>query len=106
MTESGLSKFEDLTYFDDLALFYLCNETPPTTLALAFLEGEPKVIGSILGLLDGKRREYIHHLMSSQQSATPEDKASALSGMLIIAENLISRNLIEKKGRYYYGTKK
>ena len=29
------TKFQDLTYLDNLALFYVCNETPPVTLALA-----------------------------------------------------------------------
>ncbi|MCB1179840.1 MAG: hypothetical protein KDK36_19850 [Leptospiraceae bacterium] len=104
--EEELSKFEDLSYFDNLALFYLCNETPPATLALAFLEGDKNVVGSILGILDPKRREYVHALMASQKDASEEDKKSALSGMLIIAENLLLRNLIRKEGRFYYGVKK
>lgn len=106
MSDLVLENFSDLTYFDNLALYYICNETPPKTLALVFLEGDSKVVGSMLGLLDPKRREYIHSLMASQKEAGEEERKSALSGMLIIAEGLLSRNLIEKKGRYYYGTKK
>lgn len=100
------SKFQDLSYLDNLALFYLCNETPPSTLALAFLHGDPKVVGSMLGILDGKRREYVHSLMAQQKDAELEKKESAVSGLLIIAENLISRNLIEKRGNFYYGTER
>lgn len=103
---SHFSKFQDLTYLDNLALFYLCNETPPTTLALAFLHGDPKVVGSLLGVLDGKRREYIHSLMVSGKEVDIQKKEDAVSGLLIIAENLISRNLIEKRGNFYYGTEK
>ena len=103
---SHFSKFQDLTYLDNLALFYLCNETPPTTLALAFLHGDPKVVGSLLGVLDGKRREYIHSLMVSGKEVDIQKKEDAVSGLLIIAENLISRNLIENRGNFYYGTEK
>ncbi|HMZ63063.1 MAG TPA: hypothetical protein PLF66_03135 [Leptospiraceae bacterium] len=103
---SHFSKFHDLSYLDNLALFYLCNETPPSTLALAFLHGDPKVVGSMLGVLDGKRREYVHSLMAQQKNVEVEKKESAVSGLLIIAENLISRNLIEKRGNFYYGTER
>ncbi len=101
---SHFSKFQDLTYLDNLALFYVCNETPPSTLALAFLHGDPKVVGSMLGVLDGKRREYVHSLMAVEKDADLEKKESAVSGLLIIAEGLLSRNLIEKRGNFYYGT--
>lgn len=104
--ESHFSKFQDLTYLDNLALFYVCNETPPATLALAFLHGDSKVVGSMLGVLDNKRREYVHQLMSSQKKVDFDKKESAVSGLLIIAENLVSRNLIEKRGKYYFGVKK
>ncbi len=106
MRADSLSKFEDLSFCDNLALYYICNETPPKTLALAFLAGDPKVAGSILGLLDSKRREYVHALMASQKDSPESDKSDALSGMLIIAENLMLRGLIEKKGMYYYGVQK
>ena len=96
---SHFLKFQDLTYLDNLALFYVCNET-----ALAFLHGDPKVVGSMLGVLDGKRREYVHSLMAVEKDADLEKKESAVSGLLIIAEGLLSRNLIEKRGNFYYGT--
>lgn len=40
--ELTLKSFEELSFFDNLALYYLCNETPPQTLALAFLIGDKK----------------------------------------------------------------
>jgi hypothetical protein len=106
MSNEEVSKFSDLSYFDNLALYYVCNETPPKTLALAFLEGDAKVVGSMLGLLEPKRREFIHSLMSQYKDTNEQERQSALSGILIIANGLITRNLIQKQGRYYYGTKK
>lgn len=103
---STIKKFEDFTYFDNQALWYLCNETPPQTLALAFLGADEKVCGSILGVLDQSRRKYVHELMSQQKSATEEQKKSAAEGMFIIADGLITRNLIKKEGRYYFGAQK
>ncbi|MEM7184283.1 MAG: hypothetical protein AAF518_25515 [Spirochaetota bacterium] len=99
-------KFSDLSYFDNLALYYLCNETPPETLALAFLTGDTKVVGSLLGVLDPKRREYVHALMGKHQNDTDEKKEKAVSGLLIIAEGLLSRNLIAAKGKFIYGVPK
>lgn len=104
--ENSLKKFEDLTYFDNLALYYLSSETPPETLALAFLKGDTKVTGSILGVMEPKRREYVHSLMAKENSSPEKKKESAVNGLLLIAENLISRGLIEKKGHYYFGVKK
>jgi len=101
-----VKKFDDLTYFDNLALFYLCNETPPPTLALAFLSGNDKVVGSMLGVLDPKRREYVHKLMGESANEDEDKKKSALHGILCIAENLIIRNLIEKKGKFFFGVQK
>ena len=95
-TEGILTKFEDLSYFDNLALWYLANETPPGTLALAFLLGNEKVCGSLLGVLDVKRRKFVHELMSQEENAPLEKKISARDGLLIIAEGLLERNLIEK----------
>lgn len=105
-SESALQKLEDISYFDNLALFYLCNETPPPTLALAFLVMNEKICGSMLGVLDLKRRKYVHELMAMQEGAPLEAKESAAKGLLIIADGLISRNLIVKKGQFYYGTRK
>ncbi|MCB1157612.1 MAG: hypothetical protein H7A25_06895 [Leptospiraceae bacterium] len=101
--EKILKKFEDLSYFDNRALYYLCNETPPPVLALAFLHGNEKVVGSMLGVLEPKRREYIHQLMSAGKEEPLKKKEEAVTGLLLIAEGLISRNLIQKKGQYYYG---
>lgn len=101
-----LEKLEDLSFFDNQALYYLCNETPPPTLALAFLYGEPKIVGSMLGVLEKSRREYIHKLMSQQNNVSTEVKEQAVAGLLVVAEGLIARNLIEKKGKFYYGVKK
>ncbi len=105
-SESIVVDFSDLSFFDNLALFYLCNETPPQTLALAFLNGDPFVCGPMLGVLDVKRRQYVHEMMVIQKNASEETQKSARDGMMLIADGLISRNLIQKKGRFFYGVKK
>jgi hypothetical protein len=105
-SEPTLEKLSQLSYFDNLALYYLCIETPPQTLALAFFLMDEKISGSMLGVLDVKRRKYIHELMTVQQKASEEEKKSAADGLLLIADGLISRNLISKQGRYFFGTKK
>jgi hypothetical protein len=101
--EGVIKKFEDLSYFDNLALLYVCRETPPHTLALVFLEADPKIAGSMLGLLDKKRREYVYGLMAENKELPKETKDAALHGILLIAENLISRDLIRKEGQFYFG---
>ncbi|TGK03036.1 hypothetical protein EHQ53_06150 [Leptospira langatensis] len=104
--ELTLKSFEELSFFDNLALFYLCNETPPQTLALAFLVGDKKVCGSMLGVMDSKRRAFVHELMAKQNDFPEEKKQAAVQGLLIIADGLISRNLIRKQGKFYFGTER
>ncbi|WP_025181097.1 hypothetical protein [Leptospira interrogans] len=104
--ELTIKSFEEISYFDNLALYYLCNETPPQTLALVFLIGDSKVCGSMLGVLEGDRRQYVHQLMAEQKDVELSKKESALQGLLIIAEGLITRKLIVKNGKFYYGTKR
>ncbi|TGK21225.1 hypothetical protein EHO61_05105 [Leptospira fluminis] len=104
--DQTVKSFEELSFFDNLALYYLCNETPPQTLALAFLIGDKKVCGSMLGVLEPKRRAFVHELMAKEQDAPEEKKRSAAQGLLIIAEGLLTRNLIRKQGKFYYGTER
>ncbi|MBE8398578.1 hypothetical protein IQB76_21375, partial [Leptospira borgpetersenii serovar Hardjo-bovis] len=94
--ELTIKSFEEISYFDNLALYYLCNETPPHTLALVFLIGDSKVCGSMLGVLEGDRRQYVHQLMAEQKDVELSKKESAVQGLLIIAEGLITRKLIVK----------
>ncbi len=103
--ETVVKKFEELSYFDTLALLYVCRETPPHTLSLVFLDADPKIAGSMLGLLDTKRREYVYSLMAQNKDSDNSIRESAKSGILLIAENLISRNLISKEGKFYFGKK-
>ncbi|MGV3664846.1 MAG: hypothetical protein ACO1NV_01850 [Leptospira bouyouniensis] len=105
-SEQVLEKLSQLSYFDNLALYYLCNETPPQTLALAFLQMDEKIAGSMLGVLDLQRRKYLHELMALQKDSSEESKKAAAEGLLLIADGLISRNLISKQGQYFFGTKK
>jgi hypothetical protein len=102
----SLSHFQELSYFDNEAIFYLLRETPIDTLSLAFLKGDQKVIGSMLGILDSQQREKIHLLMVKNKNRPEKEIESAISGLLLIADGLIQKGLIEKKGRFYYGSTK
>ncbi|MDZ4725046.1 MAG: hypothetical protein SH817_02735 [Leptospira sp.] len=104
--EQTLERIGQLSYFDNRALYYLCNETPPKTLALAFLKMDEKISGSMLGVLDMKRRKFVHELMALQKDVSDEEKDAASNGLLLIADGLISRNLIVKKGQFYYGSER
>lgn len=98
-------KFEDLSFFDNLALHYLCRETPPPTLALVFLHADPKIAGAMLGVIEPKRRAYIHKLMGEVSNTEAGVAEKAKTGLLLIAENLIQKNLIHREGRFFYGKK-
>lgn len=106
MKDENFSDFSELSYFDNLALYYLCNETPPDTLSLAFLAGDEKVVGPMLGVLEPKRREYVHALMAKNNDVSEAKKQQAISGLLIIAEGLLARNLLTKKGKFTYGVQR
>ncbi|PJZ84377.1 hypothetical protein [Leptospira harrisiae] len=105
-SEQVLEKLSQLSYFDNLALYYLCIETPPQTLALAFMQMDEKIAGSMLGVLDVQKRKYVHELMSLQKDSLEEARKAAAEGLLLIADGLISRNLISKQGNYFFGTKR
>ncbi|MCG6140153.1 hypothetical protein EHQ23_01870 [Leptospira bourretii] len=105
-SEQVLEKLSQLSYFDNLALYYLCIETPPQTLALAFMQMDEKIAGSMLGVLDVQKRKYVHELMSLQKDSSEEARKAAAEGLLLIADGLISRNLISKQGNYFFGTKR
>lgn len=105
-SEQVLEKLSQLSYFDNLALYYLCIETPPQTLALAFMQMDEKIAGSMLGVLDVQKRKYVHELMSLQKDSSVEARKAAAEGLLLIADGLISRNLISKQGNYFFGTKR
>ncbi|EKJ87592.1 hypothetical protein CLV96_2396 [Leptospira meyeri] len=105
-SEQVLEKLSQLSYFDNLALYYLCIETPPQTLALAFMQMDEKIAGSMLGVLDVQKRKYVHELMSLQKDSPEDARKAAAEGLLLIADGLISRNLISKQGNYFFGTKR
>ncbi|MCB1189884.1 MAG: hypothetical protein H7A23_18410 [Leptospiraceae bacterium] len=99
----SLTKFEDLSFFDNLALYHLGKEVPPNVIAQAMLKGEPKTSSAFLSSIDSSKREEIYRLMAQEKDSNEEQKDAAISGILLIAENLISKNVIVKKGKYYFG---
>jgi len=67
-------EFKDLLFFDNLALYYLVQETPLNVLARAFLVMDPKLAGSILGILNVKQRELLHFAMTKENDREEEKK--------------------------------
>ncbi len=99
-------EYKDLLFFDNLALFYLLQEVPLSVLARAFLVMDPKLAGSILGLLNKKQREILHLAMAKENDKNQEKNQSAIEGLALIAQNLYEKGMVIKKGIYFYGKTK
>ncbi|GIX41220.1 MAG: hypothetical protein KatS3mg129_0953 [Leptospiraceae bacterium] len=99
-------EFKDLLFFDNLALYYLIQETPVNVLARAFLIMDPKLAGSILGILSKKQRELLHFAMAKENDNDAEKNKQAQESLVIIAQNLYEKGMIIKKGLYFYGKEK
>lgn len=100
----NLTKFEDLSFFDNLALYHLGKEVPPNVIAQAMLKGEAKTSSAFLSAIETNKREEVYKFMAKEKDSDEEQKNAAISGILLIAENLISKSVIVKKGKYYFGT--
>lgn len=99
-----LGKFEELLFFDNLALYHLGKEVPTNVIAQAMLKAEPKASSALLSSLENSKREEVYKYMESERNSDEKQKDEAIEGILLIAENLITKNVIVKKGQYYYGT--
>ncbi len=99
-------ELKDLLFFDNLALYYLIQETPLSVLARAFLVIDPKLAGSILGILSPKQRELLHFAMSKENDGDIKKHNEAKEGLVLIAQNLYEKGMIINKGNYFYGKEK
>lgn len=99
-------EYKDLLFFDNLALYYLIQETPLNVLARSFLIIDPKLAGSILGILNPKQRELLHIAMSKENDGNLEKHNEAKEGLVLIAQNLYEKGMIINKGNYFYGKEK
>jgi flagellar motor switch protein FliG len=99
-------EFKDLLFFDNLALYYLVQDTPLNVLARAFLVMDPKLAGSILGILNVKQRELLHFAMTKENDRDEEKNQKAQDALVIIAQNLYEKGMIIKKGIHFYGKEK
>ncbi len=99
-----IKNINELLFFDNMALHYLAAESPPRLLARIFHAVDPRLSGSLLGVLDVKKREILHALMSEEPEPDEVKKAEALDGLRLIARGLIERGFIEKRGRHFYGS--
>lgn len=59
---SIVQKPNDLLFFDNLALYYVLQNTPPRVLSRVFLTADSRLSGSLLGILSPKQRETVHFL--------------------------------------------
>jgi flagellar motor switch protein FliG len=99
-------EFKDLLFFDNLALYYLIQETPLSVLARSFLIMDPKLAGSILGILTKKQREILHFAMAKENDHDELKNQQATESLVIIAQNLYEKGMIIKKGLFFYGKDK
>ena len=94
----------DVLFFDNLALHYLVNETPPPVLARVFVSADSRIGGCLLGVMAPKQRETIHALMADSKDGDQAKNRDAAQALMIIAEDIIKRGHIQKKGpRHFYG---
>jgi hypothetical protein len=67
---------------------------------------DPKLAGSILGILNVKQRELLHFAMSKENDRDEEKNQKAQDALIIIAQNLYEKGMIIKKGIHFYGKEK
>lgn len=100
---SIVKKPNDLLFFDNLALLYVLQNTPPRVLARVFLSADSRLSGSLLGILSKKQRETVHAMMLQENDEDADKNRDAANGMCLIAEGLIARGLIRKDGVHFFG---
>lgn len=100
---SIVKKPNDLLFFDNLALHYVLQNTPPRVLARVFLAADSRLSGSLLGILSKKQRETVHAMMAQENDQDGEKNQKACEGLCLIAEGLVARGLIRQQGRHFFG---
>ncbi len=100
---SIVQKPNDLLFFDNLALYYVLQNTPPRVLSRVFLTADSRLSGSLLGILSPKQRETVHFMMTQENDGDEAKNTDARNGLCLIAEGLIARGLIKKEGRHFFG---
>ena len=97
-------KITDLLFFDNLALYYVTQNTPLEVLARVLRTADARLAGSILGILSVEERKRLHVLMAVlEQKSEPEKDKAAQDGILLIAGDQCKRGLIQKQGLHFYG---
>ncbi len=104
--ETMQTRPKDLLFFDNMALYYVMTETPQAVLARVFNSSDARLAGSFLGLLTPSQRETIHALMAAENDGDEEKNRAALQALLIVADGIRNRGLIEKKGVHFFGKPK
>ncbi|HMZ36813.1 MAG: hypothetical protein K1X70_08000 [Leptospirales bacterium] len=100
---SIVKKPNDLLFFDNLALYYVLQNTPPRVLARVFLKADSRLSGSLLGILSPKQRETVHFMMTQENDDDAAKNLDAQNGLCLISEGLIARGLIKKQGAHFFG---
>lgn len=103
--ENQKIQLKDLLFFDNLALYYLIQETPLSVLAKAFLVMDKKLANSIYSILSEKQKETLKIAISLEKK-TDLNNNKALESLPLIAQNLYEKGLIIKKGNYFFGKEK
>jgi hypothetical protein len=98
-----VERINQLLFFDNLALYYVMREVPPVVLARAFLTVDSRLSGSLLGLMDPDQRTMIHALMMKENDEDQEKNDQAARGLVDMANELIKKGIIRKKGVHFMG---
>lgn len=101
---SPVQKVSDLLFFDNLALYYLLENTPTPVLARVFQNGNSRLAGAMLGILGPEQRKEMHGLMAQANDGDALRNQQAEEALLIIAADLLARGFVRKQGPHYFGT--
>ncbi|MBX7059648.1 MAG: hypothetical protein K1X75_16410 [Leptospirales bacterium] len=100
---SPIQKASDLLFFDNLALYYVVERTPPEVLARVFQSGDSRLAGAMLGILTPKQREIVHQLMAANNDGDRSRNEQASQALVILAGDLLLRGFLRRDGRRFYG---
>ena len=100
------AQINDLLFFDNLALHYVVNETPPAIFARVFLRSDSRLSGSMLGVMTGEQRKTVHELMAREDDGDKEKDTGAENALLIGVDDVLKRGHIERRGRHFYGVER
>lgn len=100
-------KFKSITellFFDNLALHYIIENTPPRILARVLNVADPRLAGALLGILNLDQRKSIHQLMKVENDSNQIKNTESKYALLQIATDLYSRGIVYQTKKHFFGS--